>query len=86
MKVHQAVINSGVRVTGCTVHFVSEKYDEGPIIIQKCVQVYSSDTPDTVAGRVFEAECQAYPEAIQLFADNKIKLIENKVIIEENHD
>jgi phosphoribosylglycinamide formyltransferase-1 len=63
--VHQAVLRSGVRVTGCTVHLVDNQYDHGPIILQKTVPVLEGDTPETLAARVFEAEREAYPEAIQ---------------------
>jgi phosphoribosylglycinamide formyltransferase-1 len=81
MKVHKAVIKAGVKVTGCTVHIVSEKYDEGPILLQKCVPVLENDTQETVAKRVFDMECELYPEAINLFANNKIKIIDNKTYI-----
>lgn len=80
-KVHEAVIDSGVKVTGCTVHFVDEVYDHGPIIIQKTVPVYFEDTADIVAERVFEAECEAYPEAIELFGAGRLKLEGKRVQI-----
>ena len=64
--VHEAVKARGCTVSGCTVHFANEVYDEGPIIIQKCVQLQDDDTPDDIASRVFTAECEAYPEAINL--------------------
>ncbi|NIA21679.1 MAG: phosphoribosylglycinamide formyltransferase [Anaerolineaceae bacterium] len=72
--VHQAVVAAGVKVSGCTVHFVNNEYDAGPIILQKSVPVHFDDTPDDVAQRVFEKECQAYPEAIQLFAEGRLKI------------
>jgi phosphoribosylglycinamide formyltransferase-1 len=72
MRVHRAVKERGVRVTGCTVHFANEVYDEGPIIVQKCVPVGDSDTPDDIAARVFEAECEAFPEAINLVIEKGI--------------
>ena len=72
--VHRAVIESGVKVTGCTVHFADATYDTGPIILQKTVPVLEDDTPDTVAARVFQAECQALPEAIALYADGRLKV------------
>ncbi len=81
MHVHKAVIKAGVKVTGCTVHIVSDKYDEGPILLQKCVPVFENDTENTVADRVFETECELYPKAINLFANNKIEIIENKIYI-----
>ena len=67
--VHEAVIARGCKVSGCTVHFADSEYDHGPIISQKCVPVLEGDTPTSLAARVFEAECIAYPEAIRLFAD-----------------
>ena len=54
----------GVKVTGCTVHFANEVYDEGPIVVQRCVAVEDGDTVEDIAARVFAAECEAYPEAI----------------------
>lgn len=65
-RVHEAVKARGCKVSGCTVHFANEVYDEGPIIIQKCVPVEDDDTADDIAARVFAAECEAYPEAINL--------------------
>lgn len=79
--VHEAVVAAGCKVSGCTVHFVTNEYDAGPIIIQKCVPVYDTDTPDDVADRVFEQECVAYPEAIDLFARQKLTIEENIVRI-----
>ncbi len=64
MRVHRAVKARGVKVTGCTVHFANEVYDEGPIVVQKCVALDEADTPEDIATRVFAAECEAYPEAI----------------------
>ena len=66
--VHEAVLESGARVSGCTVHFVDDHFDHGPIILQRTVPVLDDDTPETLAARVFEQECEAYPEAIRLFA------------------
>ena len=71
-RVHEAVVESGVRVSGCTVHFADNHYDSGPIILQRCCPVYSDDTPEDVAARVFEEECIAYPTAINLIADNRV--------------
>jgi formyltetrahydrofolate-dependent phosphoribosylglycinamide formyltransferase len=72
--VHQAVLDSGMKVSGCTVHFVNEEYDAGPIIAQRCVPVLNDDTPDTLAARVFAAECEAYPEAIRLFQQGRLRV------------
>ena len=76
--VHEAVLAAGAKVSGCTVHFVTNEYDKGPIIVQKPVPVADDDTPDTLAGRVFEQECQAMPEALQLIAEGRVR-IEGKV-------
>ena len=72
MRVHRAVKERGVKVSGCTVHFANEVYDEGPIIVQKCVPVTDSDSPEDIASRVFEAECEAFPEAINLVHDKGV--------------
>jgi phosphoribosylglycinamide formyltransferase-1 len=64
--VHEAVKARGCTVSGCTVHFANEIYDEGPIILQKCIAVEPSDTPDDIADKVFAQECKAFPEAINL--------------------
>lgn len=63
--VHEAVLARGCKVSGCTVHLVDNEYDHGPILVQKAVPVLDDDDADTLARRVFEAECQAYPEAIR---------------------
>ncbi|MCD6365329.1 MAG: phosphoribosylglycinamide formyltransferase [Planctomycetes bacterium] len=72
--VHEAVLAHGCKVSGCTVHFVTNEYDAGPIIIQKCVEVRQDDTPDDLAARVFEQECIAYPEAIRLFGQGRLQI------------
>jgi phosphoribosylglycinamide formyltransferase-1 len=68
LKVHEAALKRGVKVSGCTVHFADNEYDHGPIIIQRCVPVLPNDTPTTLQERVFAAECEAYPDAINQFA------------------
>lgn len=79
--VHEAALKAGVKVSGCTVHFADNKYDNGPIIIQRTVPILDDDTPDTLAARVFEQECTAYPEAIKLFAEGKLKIEDGRVKI-----
>jgi len=79
--VHEAVLNYGCKVSGCTVHFADNEYDHGPIIIQKTVPVLDDDTPETLAARVFEKECEAYPEAIQLFAEGRLRIEGRRVRI-----
>lgn len=80
--VHEAVLARGVKLSGCTVHFADNEYDHGPIIVQRAVPVLEGDTPDTLAARVFEAECDAYPEAIRLFADGRLKIEGGRLWIE----
>lgn len=65
LKVHQAAIDFGVRVSGCTVHFVDNQYDHGPIILQKTCEVLKEDTAESLQRRVFSLECEALPEAIR---------------------
>ena len=72
--VHEAALDYGVKLSGCTVHFADNQYDHGPVILQKAVPVLEDDTPDTLAARVFEAECEAYPEAVQLIADGRVRV------------
>ncbi len=73
-RVHEAVLEYGAKVSGCTVHFADRVYDRGPVIVQKAVPVLDDDTPETLAARVFEQECEAYPEAIQLFAEGRLRI------------
>lgn len=70
--VHEAVIAHGCKVAGCTVHFVTEGVDEGPIIAQACVPVQEDDTPETLAKRVLEQEHKIYPQAIRWIAEGKV--------------
>ena len=72
--VHEAVLAAGCKVSGCTVHFCTNEYDEGPIIVQRACEVKDGDTADTLAARVFEQECIAYPQAIRLFAEDRIRI------------
>ncbi len=72
--VHEAVLKAGKKISGCTVHFCDNQYDHGPTILQRTVPVLQDDSPETLAARVFEQECIAYPEAILLFADGRISL------------
>ena len=71
--VHEAVLEYGAKVSGCTVHFVDNQYDHGPIILQKPVPVLDGDTPDALAARVFAAECEAYPEALRMLAAGRVR-------------
>ena len=80
-QVHQAVLDAGVKVTGCTVHFVDNQYDHGPIIWQQPVPVFADDTADTLAARVFEAEKDAYPHVLKLLAAGRVQLEGGRVTI-----
>ena len=79
LRVHAAALEAGVKVSGCTVHFADNQYDHGPIVLQRVVPVLDDDTPETLAARVFEQECEAYPEAIRLFAAGRLRLEGRKV-------
>lgn len=72
--VHEGVLAYGAKVSGCTIHFADNQYDHGPIILQRPVPVFDRDTAETLAARVFEQECDAYPEAIRLFGEGKLRL------------
>ncbi len=72
--VHEAVLEKGVKITGATVHFVSEGYDEGPILLQGTVPVLDDDTPDTLAERVQALERELVPEAIRLVAEGRVRI------------
>jgi folate-dependent phosphoribosylglycinamide formyltransferase PurN len=78
---HRAAIDYGVKLSGCTIHFADNRYDHGPVILQRAVPVVEDDAADTLAARVLEAECVAYPEAIQLIADGRIRVEGRKVHI-----
>jgi phosphoribosylglycinamide formyltransferase-1 len=77
--VHEAVLAAGCKVSGCTVHFCTNEYDRGPIIVQRTCPVEDDDTPDTLAERVFQQECLAYPQAIRLFADGRLRVEGSRV-------
>ncbi len=71
-RVHEAVIAHGCKLSGCTVHFADDSYDTGPILVQRTCEVLEDDTPDTLASRVFEEECIAYPQALKLLAQGRV--------------
>ena len=80
-RVHRAVLEAGVKISGCTVHFADEHYDHGPIILQQAVPVEDDDTEESLAARVFAAECDIYPRAIQLFAEQRLQVEGRRVRI-----
>ena len=81
LKVHRAVLETRPADTGCTVHFVDEQYDHGPTILQRRCPVQEGDDEQTLADRVFAEECEAYPEAIRLFAEGRLEVDGGKVRI-----
>ncbi|MPN21279.1 Phosphoribosylglycinamide formyltransferase [bioreactor metagenome] len=81
MKVHRMALAHGVKISGCTVMFVDEGKDTGPIIIQKAVPVLEDDTEDTLAERVMSAEKVAYSEALRLFGENRLQVLGDRVRI-----
>jgi len=78
-RVHQAAIDRGVKVSGCTVHFVDEQYDHGPILLQRTVAVQEDFDAETLAAAVFAAELEALPEAINLIADRRVQIEDRRV-------
>jgi len=81
--IHEAVLAYGAKVSGCTVHFVDEHYDTGPIILQSAVPVEENDTPETLAARVLATEHETYPRAVALFAAGRLSLEGRRVRVLE---
>jgi formyltetrahydrofolate-dependent phosphoribosylglycinamide formyltransferase len=79
--VHEAVLEYGAKLSGCTVHFADNHDDHGPVILQRAVPVLDDDTPDTLAARVFAAECEAYPAALELIAAGRVRVEGRRVRI-----
>ena len=82
-RVHQAALDYGVRWSGATVHLVDNDYDTGPIVLQEPVPVHAEDTPETLAARVLEAEHRLYPQALRLFAENRVAVEGRRVVIRD---
>jgi len=80
-RVHEAVLASGVKLSGATVHFCDDRYDSGPIILQEAVPVLEDDTPETLAARVQAVERRLVPEAIRLFAEGRLEIEGRRVRI-----
>ncbi|MFS2149978.1 phosphoribosylglycinamide formyltransferase [Rhizobium sp. Rhizsp42] len=80
LHTHQRAIDAGMRIAGCTVHFVTEGMDEGPVIGQAAVPVLSDDTADALAARVLTVEHQIYPQALKLFAEGKVRMEGGKAV------
>ena len=83
LDVQRKAIEWGCKLAGCTVHFVTDGVDEGPIILQAAVPVLDRDTPDILAGRILEQEHKIYPRAVQLFAEGRLKVEGRLVLIED---
>ncbi len=81
LRVHRAVLKYGCKISGCTIHFVDDGVDTGPIITQRCVPVFEDDTPETLAERVSKEEHKAIVEAIKLFAENRLEIEGRRVRI-----
>ena len=81
LDAQKRAVDSGARYSGCTVHFVDEGVDTGPILVQKVVKVKSDDTEETLAKRILSKEHKAYPEAVKLIAENKISVVGRRVKI-----
>lgn len=79
--VHQAVLEYGCKVSGVTVHFINENYDQGAVILQETVKVLDNDTPETLASRILVEEHKIYPQAIKLFAEKRLDIKDRKVRI-----
>jgi len=82
IRVHTAVIEHGAKVSGCTVHFVDDHYDHGPIIAQSVVDVLPNDRPEDLASRVFDAECQVYPATIAAIAEGRVTVTGRQVTVQ----
>lgn len=83
LHVHEEALKKGVKLSGATVHFVTEECDGGPIILQKAVEVQNGDTPETLQKRIMEqAEWKILPQAVSLFCQDRIKIIDGKAVVE----
>ena len=82
LNVQQQAVAHGVRFSGCTVHFVNQECDEGPIIIQAVVPVFADDTGEVLAARILEQEHRIYPRAIQLYAEGRLQVVGRKVAVD----
>ena len=82
LHVQKKALEHGVRFSGCTVHFVNEECDEGPIIIQAVVPVFPDDTEETLAARILRQEHRIYPRAIQLYAEGRLRIVGRTVLVD----
>jgi phosphoribosylglycinamide formyltransferase-1 len=82
LHAQRQALDYGVRVSGCTVHFVNEECDGGPIIIQAVVPVFAEDTEESLSARILEQEHRVYPKAIQLYCEDRLRVVGRKVLVE----
>ena len=82
LNVQKKALEYGAKFSGCTVHFVDEGVDTGPIIIQAAVPVYDDDTEETLSKRILKEEHKVYPKSIQLFAEGKLKVVGRRVLVD----
>lgn len=85
LDVQKKAIDWGCKLAGCTVHFVTEGVDEGPIIVQAAVPILDQDTPETLAARILEQEHKIYPRAVQLFAEGRLHVDSRRVFIDQGN-
>ena len=83
LHVHERVLDAGVRISGCTVHFVRAEMDAGPVIVQAAVPVDRRDTPDTLAARVLEQEHRIYPLAVRLIAEGRVRVVDERALVDD---
>ncbi len=81
LHTHQRAIDEGVRIHGCTVHFVTPALDHGPVIIQAAVPVLDGDDEDSLSARILRQEHQIYPQAVRWFAEDKLRLVDGRVLL-----
>ena len=86
LHVQKKAVEHGVRFSGCTVHFVNEECDEGPIIIQAVVPVFPDDSEETLAARILRQEHRIYPRAIQLYAEGRLRVVGRKVMVDKQRN
>jgi phosphoribosylglycinamide formyltransferase 1 len=86
LNAQKQAIEYGVKVSGCTVHFVDQGLDSGPIILQRAVKVLDSDTEAELSARILREEHELYPEVVRLFAEDRIKIIGRRVLLKDNQN
>ncbi|MGH7830093.1 MAG: phosphoribosylglycinamide formyltransferase [Candidatus Binatia bacterium] len=85
LHAQKKALEHGVRIAGCTVHFVNEECDEGPIIIQAAVPVFPDDTEESISARILEQEHRIYPRAVQLYSEERLRVVGRKVFVDGLH-